>query len=589
MCKPSLYLFLAILVLCNCCIYENDETYFNNIQPPDGSDASITLESLNGSVLYKPVMVHLIVMPSGKQYYEAVVNVDGVNIYSSTSTSGEFWFRLDPANFQSGERKLRVNVIYPTLSRSLAGQLGAEIMTLNMEYAFTVDIIAPARIAAPVVSIEDGKSMLRWQKPEKFNFSELILLRSYYENGVYVAKDSIKITDFNTTVYHDASYVGGEVRYRVDMKGYNFYIQGEETSFNVKPISLRVDSLSTPVMIRWQRLPLYNNNILINNVHPPNEANGIPVHARFGQPGSATVTIRPVSPPQPGWPTYQREIRKDVFVGIKTNPFYMIEYVPSKNAYFLINNGTVYRLHAGTYEITGSLAIPGNQFSGLCFSHNGEHAYVYQYDKLYRLNLDGMYISETINLTAITGVPNQGFEYKPTVSDDNVVAFALYAMPKHVVDLNSKTVVWTKTGYGSPVISPDGQYLYWLGTIYKKQNGNWDNTYGTLAIGLGSINTPLFRQDTQHQVIIDKGASDGIFIYDLNTLQLVSKLSLIYTFRYDRHTQSFMTVPSYGYLGDIFVYDDSNTEKRKLEGVFEPEKVFYVNGHYFHTSGSILP
>jgi hypothetical protein len=166
--RPStLLLYLAVAFFLVSCTYENKDIYVSPVKPPDLLDAAISLDNLNASTIFKPVAVHFKVEPSGKKQYAAVIKIDDQILYNLSSTTGDFYFTIDPAKIGNGEKLLRISVAYPSLSPSLAGQLGAEIVNVVSDYKFNVDIIPPARIAAPIVYLEDGKSMLKWNKPTK--------------------------------------------------------------------------------------------------------------------------------------------------------------------------------------------------------------------------------------------------------------------------------------------------------------------------------------------------------------------------------------------------------------------------------------
>jgi len=112
MCRiVTLFRTLAFLLLLAGCQYENHDKYFDPVEPPDGTDASLTLQQLEGSVIYRPVLVNMKVMPSGKEQYEARIKAGLVTLYNLTSSTGDFSFILDPAKFANGQNTLNVEVI----------------------------------------------------------------------------------------------------------------------------------------------------------------------------------------------------------------------------------------------------------------------------------------------------------------------------------------------------------------------------------------------------------------------------------------------------------------------------------------------
>jgi hypothetical protein len=433
-------------------------------------------------------------------------------------------------------------------------------------------------------------------KPTKTNFSELVLLRMYYKDNVQIHRDSIKISDFNTTIFHDASYVGGPVRYRVDLKGYKFYIQGEETSFDVTPLRVKLDSISTPPRIYWNKSSLYNNDIRIiafNQSFPVNQPGTVDTYARIGQPDYTTVLVAANNPPPSQvFSAFQLEIRKEIYVGIKIPAFSEAAYVASLHAYFLVSQNLLYKIDDQTYQVSGVLNFSTSK--RFVVSRNGTYAYLYSGSELQRVDLNSMSITDQINISDITQVYYQGVS-SPTVSDDNMLSYSMDAFKQYVIDLTNKTIVWSKDArwYNSATISPDGQYLYWNQTVYKKNGGNWDTAIGTITLPPDYLVNAAFRSDTKNQLIVSTTAS-GIDLYDVASTSISGPTRVStnsFSFRYDTSTETIMyTTYINGYLGDgVVVNANTNAEVRTLSAIYNPQSMVYLNGHFFHTTGAIIP
>jgi hypothetical protein len=211
-----------------------------------------------------------------------------------------------------------------------------------------------------------------------------------------------------------------------------------------------------------------------------------------------------------------------------------------------------------------------------------------------------MYVAEQIDIRSIVGA-DRPITGGVKLSDDNRIAFAMEATAnKYVVDLNAKVVEWVKPTpwYILPQLSPDGQYLFVADSVYIKQNGNWDTLLG--RIPSDGVQNVAFRQDAKQHLVVNRGQYKGIFIYDLaaqpdgqGLLQAVDMPPVAGEyFCYDRYTSGFqiIKVSPGGYLGDASVYDVATfTLTRQVSTIYEPKSTLYVNGHFFHGSGAILP
>src|SRR5688500_7640757 len=111
--------FIAFL-LASSCVYENNETYLNPVLPPDGAGAAINLNNTTDLIeINKPTMFSFQVQPDGKGSYNAAITVGNFHKELFASTTGEFFFTIDPALTGDGTKILKIEAVYPSLSPSL--------------------------------------------------------------------------------------------------------------------------------------------------------------------------------------------------------------------------------------------------------------------------------------------------------------------------------------------------------------------------------------------------------------------------------------------------------------------------------------
>lgn len=583
------------------CIYKNDEIFVHNVNPPSVTNSSINLNNVvEPIIINQPTQFSFTVSPAGKELYEATVKVDGSSVAQLSSSTGVFGFTINPEIVGDGNKKLQISVEYLSLSPSLAGQLGQETITFSNEWSITIDTTPPSPIPAPQVYIDNGKSMISWTSPDKFTFTELIIYRTYLNsNNNIIARDSIKIPNHHLTTFHDASYVGGPVKYRIDLKGFKYYIVGAESFFNITPLSFSLDSSVPDPITTWSISPLYNNDIVIlsgNETYPINEPGQIISNfIAFGQEPLLSFKIKANNPPPSYLPKYEYDFSTRIYRGIRLPAFKNMEYHVSKNVYLLLSTSKLYKLDANNFAVTDSIALPPTPNGNLVSSNNTEHIYLYNNDRLNEVNVDNLSLGQEINLKTITGSANQGFIYPPSLSDDNIITFQ-FVNKNFAVDLNMAQVVWQKNAIGRSSISPNSEYIYFNSSIYGNKDTNWSTLLGTISSS--SINYCKFWQTDKIQImayrffnnpteIIDLSQGpDGMGVYNLS-------FTIPYNYQLDRHSQNFYKISpdGGGVFGDGYAYNSTTLEEvRKLSNIYiQNSGIFYINNHFFHSNGFVIP
>lgn len=601
--KYTIPAFCIALALFSC-QYENDDIYVSPISPPTNAGASVNLNEVSEPiVIHSPTQFNFTTVPRGKEYYEATVKVNGAQLFQLPSTTGEFSFVLDPSVTGNGTKKLTIAVRYFSLSPSLSGQLGIETLVVSDEWDVTIDTTPPSPLASPLVYLEDGKSMVKWTTPNRFTFTELIVFRSYLDqNGNVIARDSIKIDDHQTTLIHESSYVGGPVTYRVDLKGYKFYVKGGETSFNVTPLHFTLDSLSAVQKLSYDISPLYNNDIAIylGGVNrPPDEPFTYFLDGFFGRVTSLEFRVYANHPPPSYFVAHYYIVNPGIYKGIKIPSYGDLEYIPSENIYLLASSTSVLRIDGSTYEVTGTYTYPGYIGRNLLASDDGQHVYIYGagLDKLYPFNYQSMTVGTAINLTTITGLANQGLNYEPGISNNNIITISLGATLKvFAVDLNTSQIVWQSTGFSRPLISADAEYIYYKGSVYKNENNGWGTLVGTVSQANNEMAVYFNQISGVSKVAVSTFGPGKIYIYNLSTPAVNGTLNpesdIPYYYQYDKHSQHYLAlVNQTSWLADGFVYNSETLELTKsLQSiVVDPGKATLCNGHIFHSNGFIWP
>src|SRR5690606_18086553 len=119
----------------------------------------------------------------------------------------------------------------------------------------------------------------------------------------------------------------------------------------------------------------------------------------------------------------------------------------------------IFKVDATTFEVTGPIETVSGGFRA---SQDGNHAYITYGGFLYRIDPATLEIVKTFNISDLAG-KRSSFDWPPTISNENLIAYQTSIDGGVVVDLNTEQIVWEGTGTGNPSISPMSNYLFYAG------------------------------------------------------------------------------------------------------------------------------
>ncbi len=590
------------------CVYEAKDVYFYPINPSDIPKASVDLNNVTDSITISDVTKFTFSFsPSTPRAHHYKVTANSNVILSFDSEMTTLQFTLDPAQY-SNPVTLIIQVTYHSGSGSLADQLDTEIVNLTKTWTIFTDLVPPSPIPAPLVYIQDGKSIVQWSTPDKQNFSQLVVVRTYDEVGLNIIYDSLFVTDKTSTTFHDDSYVGGKVIYHIVLKGYKFKIAGPSTTFDTTPFQLTFDSLATPRTLRWTKPTLYGNSLMFAVTSP--SPSYPPIQVLPGSDGGSYSIGQNAEPLFGGASPYQISlnpintkfshgytIRKTIYNGTKIPKFQAIQYVASLHAYFLLYDNALTKIDDQNFSTRGTLAFDTPQnYPGVAafipISANGQFAYLQKSSDaniLVQVDLSTMSVLRSVNLKSYTSFPYFAPEFM-RVSNDNLLYFESNGS-EYIVDMTLNQIVWTPpAGERQHYLSPDGGFLATTGTVYKRNSGNWNTVFGTFSTP--TYGTFQFRQGVQNELIL---VADYIYVYDLDSppdgtgaLRLLASADVppLRYILYDPFSNTLSGIPFL--VDEIRVYDLTTFQeimRLPIAGIDDPLGARYINGRFFHKLG----
>lgn len=579
------------------CTFHPEGDYFNPIKPPTGENSTVEIENQTEPItVYWPTTFHYRVKPEESGPYQAEITFDGKLLISSSSQNGFFSFTIIPTQYTNGEKELKITATHLTKSGSLAGQTGSEVLVFSRVFRVIIDNVKPSAVKAPRVAIEEGKLMVRWDPPNKTNFQKLVVLKHYVVDYVHQSVDTLRPASNNDTFIHDQSYVGGEVRYTVDLKAPGMYLVGEEASFSCDPVTLSFDSDSSE--IKWTRPLIYGNNIdlIINNVDhiSAENAGSYRVDVPFGSSAFASVTINPLNPERYNPIQYTKRI--EAFQGKRCATFDKVEYLPSDNSFIFFTSNQLSKVEGYSFSTIG---VPSFYASMLMQSINGLYTYIWNGNVLSnglglrKTNSSALNISESYDLKTIMG-GSPLLEGRPMITDNNMLCgrFSGTFFPYYVLDMTTQTVLWK--GQVQATLSHNSEHMLRSDSVFARGNNNWKIFEGRIATS-GLTNFVFYENE-----VIDRlyatAANGTLEVFDLNgpangvgeLPKVLHNLPAVPSgYKVDSFGNALYSIES---SGTVKVYDISTFQlKKTITSIFEPFEVVYLNGSLLHQNGFVLP
>lgn len=494
-------LILFLLHVACACTYQDDEQGFVEVQRPTGEGSSIDLVNYPGQVieLFDSKTFSVTITPQQVGGYTLDVFVDGIRIVRRESEFGAFQFVLKPTDFQDGTRELRIVASHYSKSNSFAGTLNLESVVFERKWQLNIDNAPPAPIGPPMVYIEDGKSMIRWNPPVKRNFKELIIFRTYYTETTLI-RDSLKVSDFRTEIWHDNDYVGGRVGYSIDIKGFGFYVKGRETRFDVRPVQPVLDSLTNPPVLSWSRSLLYGNDLEVSfafQTYDHARAQQIAITIPFGESRIYELEVRPKLRAWPQYHSYRQPVL--IYRGVRIPSFAGIGFLEPISSFVAVNRDTLYVIDSESAKVIRTKNI--SYGSTLLISPNNQSIYLLMGRILTLLDPISLEAIDQIDLSAIVSIDWWTMESVFLTNDDHLVLNP-WSNVSYLINLKDHNLVLTKIGsLGADLqIAPDGETITFGREVFRRDFGLWPTAPTGILAGASLYNYVFLNESTSNLI-----------------------------------------------------------------------------------------
>ncbi len=197
------------------CEYQLDSNNYRNLLKPD-STFSIQVEITPDTfpdVLDKSFWVKYKYYPQHLSLLDVRVLVDD-NYTLFESTEVEDSFLVSPYDFEIGNRKLTIEFITDTKSKSLADLTGYEALVFHRDWKFYKPYICYSGLCINKIFNDDGMLKITWDTTSLMGFRKYKIYKmcEFFDSPQVVAE----IMNRNQTEFYDWKYFGGWADYFMD-------------------------------------------------------------------------------------------------------------------------------------------------------------------------------------------------------------------------------------------------------------------------------------------------------------------------------------------------------------------------------------
>lgn len=552
--RSHVSLLTLVIFLVMACEFEPSGDFFKEVTPPDGSAVVINLDNIGEDTIAILQNTKFTFAANTGKRTVLKTNVFMNGQLAAVAERNTNQFNISSNNFPEGTYVLKLEMHCSSGTGSLADKKNLETIIINRQWVAVVDKAPPTTVNITSITVQNGVAEIRWQKYLRHNFQAYILEKQEATSAAgnsYWGCWSKEITDRDLVTFTDNSYVGGNVRYRIKVKGADKITEPTQKDFTdgYDP-SMQYEWLDTKtVKLTWRKprahkgfgryeLVIYDGKSTTITKSDPNDTTyTYEPNVPFGAVRSARLTVFSAA-------TNCFNMFRDaqVRLGVEFPSFYeaLIAYSKPLDKYFAIKKDASYRnnlvrIDGVTMAVEQSFYLDAGIFG---ISANGQYLYATDENALYRLNPLTFQVVNTYDLSALKNKFNRQWGGVISVSNNNTVALAT-TLGSMVLRMSDFTIVYEATEDYNIALSPGGNYLVSAGKIWQ-WNGNSFDPKMTIS---GAVNRTAFKDDEKAIVV----TSDQNYVKSLILVDLAGMTST--TTNFTGHYMSLTFDPESGYVG----------------------------------------
>ena len=475
--RPLYFLSLSAIVLLFACenSFAPSGQHFVVVEAPQAPLANIELsvqDTLGFIVVDDQMVLSYNIDVGDLQLYEVHVYLDSELIYTGTDAQDGFYY--DPNLRRDGLYFLRIEFATSSGSGSLGDKFGAEGFIVYHEWGLiNITNLPSAPVQISAIYPENGQLRINWESYQRLNFLKYDL-KNQFGSSPSTQSIGMLYSPMDTT-FIDSYYIGGTIRYSVDVQTISHAQAGIEYTFSSpEPYVSSIEPLSTSsVRVNWTKCDFPSNfgkYILSVNQHNHeftniNDTSTVITDLLFGNAVYGALSSYPKLYPK--YPRYQTDVEMSVwagdYLGVRTDK---VDFVPAADLVYLSRKFWIYLFDNSTMEMRTSRV--SDDLLGMDVSANGAYVVAHGDENIFMLDPQTLETLQTIQLQALSGYPST--IQAISVSDTGILFCATdptsnnYQREVLAIDLSGPTLL-DRSGINSPSFEP--------GEMRITANGEW--------------------------------------------------------------------------------------------------------------------
>jgi hypothetical protein len=570
-------LVFVVLVFTGC-YFEPDGEFFKEIPDRDYSELSIDLNSANDPI-YMSIITKF-------EYNVSTIDFTVVGVramvgskevfYAQGGGSGSFF--LNPNEFDTGTHTLSLFLIVQSGNGSLADKLNAEVVQVWRDFTLIMDAEQPKELIISKLDTTKGNVVVYWDSYKKWNFQSYTLIKEFSrDNYYYETTDYVTINSQSDTSWVDSNYVGGHVRYRIDITAAGKTTRSAEKTYSWFPkTSFTIED--GKVKLNWQPAPFYGNIVkttlyspyapFVNFEQVSNDIASYQIETdlELGEIYSITIVLDSSDPRQSIRFQPQGFIGKDYFFPhmqpILFHPINKIYYG------YTSSNWGMNSIMDESLNFNSTVSF-GESYYKRQISRNGQYFISLESKQgnfsFHDTQPESLQLSNEYKLT---GSLNNDL----SISDNGLIAYSS-SNGIFVLDWKTRNIIFSLGLLGEQIlISPSGKYLMIGKLIYRFQSGSFQY-YGSLTIDY------LLRMTFAENDDLIVSYPDGkLKVWNLDTLSIITIIQTPITLHYNL---SYDSVSKRAILGDSRTYYLVNLQLGSVKKITSDNYINLLNGKLF--------
>ncbi|MCB0489981.1 MAG: hypothetical protein R2820_06710 [Cyclobacteriaceae bacterium] len=507
---------------------------------------------------------------------------------------------IDPAMFGSGKFKLHLVATVKVKTESVAGQFGLEVSSFARDFDLVIDLTPPESINKLNYRIEDGRFILEWDKPTKLNFSNY-LLKKYLKNGDTWSTFAERqmLINRQKSSFRDSTYLGGPVRYKMELVSDDITVIGSNNDFDVPSIKFSFEQESGLNYRLFWETTFYNSaeGVILGNLGPDmhfdSQPHSITKEIEFGDYYYPAFSVFSNSTRSSTWGNEKlyagRElVFEDNLTEVQGAPIKLgnKSYVVEQRDVFIVNEVdevtmSIQRRQSYSHLLgLNPVTESGYANRQLIVNSSKTDAYLFVGQYAYRFDDNFQHI-QTVNLTPIVQTGSRSFVYGTQIYGNVLAGFVDYSdFETKLINLNNLTVIFQPDNNDPFLLTSDGHHYIHSDNVYEIIDNNSVVKIWTLPTKSGQ----LVGTNNSNQFVQSSGGF--VYLYDIATKSEIM--------RYDN--KSFFGELSYdmgsnkvgGHNREIYNVIDLSSHVVNNYKVFTNATYFLRNNKLYSTNGFVL-